>query len=459
MKLNWFSPLPPQGTGIADFTAQLLPHLCAGAEVVLWTDQDHWDRGLERLASVRHYHPADPPLAELQSADLNVYHVGNSLYHASLWQVSQKQPGLMVLHDLHLAHFCAAELSLVERAPDRYIAGMRAAYGDTGAWAAQGVLDGRLSPDWLGQNFPCTELVVGHSLGVVVHSFKGWRAVQRARRWPVCRLHLPYPTRPRGRARKPRPGPPGPHQLIVFGHIDTNRCLDRVLEALGRLPWRDRFQLDVYGELVHRDRVVEDVERWGLQGPVRLHGRVAEGLLDAALEWADLAINLRYPTMGEASHSQLRIWEHALPSIVTRVGWYAGLPADTVAWVRPGHEVADLQEHLLAFLRNPGSFQHLGLRGWRYLERFHAPQRYVRELLAFARQLQRGSRAGAARAARTTAETVGTLLGEWGSGPAIEALRTTAEEALLGLMAEGGGAGRSSSPPAEAPVGTKRRAA
>ena len=36
----------------------------------------------------------------------------------------------------------------------------------------------------------------------------------------------------------------------------------------------------------------------------------------------ELLINLRYPTMGEASLSQLRIWRHALPSMVTQVGWH-----------------------------------------------------------------------------------------------------------------------------------------
>ena len=49
MKLNWFSPLPPAKTGIADYTLGLLPALSKQAEVVLWTDQSSWDRALERL--------------------------------------------------------------------------------------------------------------------------------------------------------------------------------------------------------------------------------------------------------------------------------------------------------------------------------------------------------------------------------------------------------------------------
>ena len=73
------------------------------------------------------------------------------------------------------------------------------------------------------------------------------------------------------------------------------------------------------------------------------HGFTSEKKLDEALSQAHLAINLRYPTMGEA-WSQLRIWAHASQS-GSQVGWYATLPPDTVRFVRPDtNEVADIQK-------------------------------------------------------------------------------------------------------------------
>ena len=39
MRLNWFSPLPPARTEIANYTVRLLPALCASCDVTLWTDQ------------------------------------------------------------------------------------------------------------------------------------------------------------------------------------------------------------------------------------------------------------------------------------------------------------------------------------------------------------------------------------------------------------------------------------
>ncbi len=95
---------------------------------------------------------------------------------------------------------------------------------------------------------------------------------------------------------------------------------------------------------------------------VTLHGFVPAEDLEAALTSAHLAINLRFPTMGEASVSQLQIWDHALPSLVTRVGWYATLPQETVAFVRPEHEITDIQAHLHAFVDDPGRYAHMGRR-------------------------------------------------------------------------------------------------
>ena len=38
MKLAYFSPLSPQRSGIADYSAELLPYLAMGAEITLFVD-------------------------------------------------------------------------------------------------------------------------------------------------------------------------------------------------------------------------------------------------------------------------------------------------------------------------------------------------------------------------------------------------------------------------------------
>jgi hypothetical protein len=122
----------------------------------------------------------------------------------------------------------------------------------------------------------------------------------------------------------------------------------------------------------------------GLQEMVAEHGFVSDAMLDAALQRADLAINLRNPTMGEASASQLRIWANSLPSVVSDVSWYGALPDDAVFRVTPGQEVEGLQAHLQAIRLAPERFRQAGLRGRVLLEQDHHPAHYAQALVEIA---------------------------------------------------------------------------
>src|SRR5262249_62365382 len=155
------------------------------------------------------------------------------------------------------------------------------------------------------------------------------------------------------------------------------------------LPDRGKFQLDVYGDLWDKGHVEHCCRSLGLQDQVRLYGHVADETLDAALGSAHLAINLRLPTMGEASESQLQLWSHALPSLVTRVGWYASLPEEAVCFVRPDHEMADIQAHLRAFLTNPSHFAAKGENGRQVLEEQHVPESYAEAVVQFVTEVRR----------------------------------------------------------------------
>jgi hypothetical protein len=127
-----------------------------------------------------------------------------------------------------------------------------------------------------------------------------------------------------------------------------------------------------------------------LNSIVNLYGFLADDQVEQKLGTAHLAINLRYPSMGEASLSQLQFWDYGLPTLVTRTGWYTSLPEEAVAFVRPEHEVADIQAHLRAFLADPGAFRVMGERGRRSLIK-NAPGRYVDALAQFASEALRTS--------------------------------------------------------------------
>ena len=382
MRLNWFSPLPPAKSGIADYTRQLLPSLTTAADIALWTDQEHWDPALEACAEVHAYRLQEMPWAEINRATMSVFHIGNNhRFHGPIWQVSHRHAGLVVLHDVALQQFFAGLFR--EQWHDRagYLELMERFYGATGRQDGEDFWAGRLTIEYMAEQYRLTQYAMAPALGVLVHNQRSYDELKHDSPCPLSYAPLPYPIAPPG-SRQAEGHPNGPpYQLIIFGHISENRRLSSVFRALATLPECESFRLHVYGELWDHQQLHREVDELALQGLVTLHGFVPTATLEAALASAHLAINLRFPTMGEASVSQLQIWDHALPSLVTKVGWYASLPAETVAFVRPDHEVNDIHAHLRAFLSEPWRYARMGEDGRRCVQTHHSPGAYVQAII------------------------------------------------------------------------------
>ncbi len=419
MKLHWFSPLPPARTGIAEYSVMLAPWLSQVADVTFWTDQKSWDPRLEAHGKVRRYSPDQVPWEDLNQG-VSVFHIGNNpSFHQSIWRVSQAHAGVVVLHDVRLQDFFWGILARPGDAGE-YVRCMERVYGRAGASAA-GLGDASPDLETVALPYPLFEPAIENALGVVVHTATGRDLVDP--RCPCALACMPLAYDPT-QARRPVKAPGPPHELVVFGFINPNRRLISLLRALGEMPDKDAFRLRVCGRLWDETHVRAKIREYGLERHVTLQGYMTA--LDEAIARADLAINLRFPSMGEASGSQLRIWDHALPSIVTRTGWYAGLPSDAVLHVDVETEIDDLKRHLSAFVSDPAAFRKMGERG-RDLLALHEPGQYVRNLMKFASQ---AATFRPTRAWLKTGQRVGLDMRCWASAMAVDSLASAAASAI-----------------------------
>ena len=258
---------------------------------------------------------------------------------------------------------------------------MHRSHGQQGLEEARRFLNREQGIAALVDRFPMTAAALDGALAAIVHNAAEAASLALETRTPVFHLPLvfaagPPPARPES--------PPGSTlRLIVFGFMGLNRRLDSILDALARSPDPD-IRLDVYGSMEEPAPLEEQIVRLGLTERVHVHGFVPAAELSAALASANLAINLRYPSMGEASASQLRIWDAGVPSLVTRTGWYGALPPDTVFFVEPERETATILEHLSALRKDPEPFRRAALRGREVLLERHAPMRYAEGLVQIA---------------------------------------------------------------------------
>lgn len=376
LRFNWFSPLRPANTEVAHYALRTIGALAHHVEVAAWTEHAYWPPELNVCARPRRWDGESWAL--LNTADATIFHLGNNaLFHGWIWDVARRHPGIVVLHDTRLHEFFAPTLLEGPGGERAYLAEVRRVHGETAVREAERMLRGDTQVHSLAESVPFTALAVERARGVIVHTSDGFSQVAALGLGPVLQLDLPYDA-----------GPPPPARtwdgilrMVVFGYLGPNRRLDALLDAIAAFPDRARIRLEIFGQ--HRDPAVitGHIDARHLGDHVRFCGFVPEAELNETLDRSHLAVNLRYPTMGEASASQLRIWSRGLASVVTRTGWYAELPPEAVWFVDPANDVADLQTHFAAALARPDALRAMGEAGRRVLEERHDPARYASEFV------------------------------------------------------------------------------
>jgi len=309
VRVAYYSPLPPERSGIADYSALLLPAL------ERLVDVDVVRRGRTR------------PVA----ADVALYHIGNDPdSHGWIVEAMRRRPGVIVLHDFVLHHLVAG-LTIGRKDAPGYLAAMERDAGVPGRLLAHGVLDGRVPPPWEThpEEFPLTGEVLSSATGLIVHSHYVEEQVRGAYGGPIWRI--PHPAWPMDDVTPAQVD--GRPLFGCFGHINASKRIPQLLEAFAAVRMRHpNAKLLLVGSASAR----YDTKRLVGEGVERLD-YVDEERLWSLMAACDACISLRSPTMGETSGSVIRALSLGRPLVVSELGWFAELP-DSVALKVPVDE-------------------------------------------------------------------------------------------------------------------------
>lgn len=351
-RIAWWSPLPPDPSGVADYAEELLPHLARSWEIDLFCDGPV-EGALARAHRLREAGGSDAA-ACLGEYDAVLYHIGNNPSHVSAYRALLRHPGFVVLHDLSLVHLVHA-LTAGNGRRDRFLAELRAQHGDDAAEAARRhYYLGEPAPwDVEPLRWPLNRRVLARARAVLVHSrfaAAHLRALAPGLAVEVVEHHaLPPP--------RPLPAASSGGEEVVFctaGFLTPAKRVDTVLRALARLRGRLPFRYRLVGAVAPGYPLFGMIRDLGLREHVELVGRVEKADLYRLLAEADVCINLRYPTSGETSGIVQRALASGQPLVVNDVGAFAGLPDDCVVKVAPGAgEVEALADVLEALARDP----------------------------------------------------------------------------------------------------------
>ena len=322
MRVAYYSPLPPETSGIADYSALLLPALRERIDV------ETVKRGRTK-----------PP----RRSDVSLYHVGNSP-EAHTWIVDalRRRPGVVVLHELVLHHLIAG-MTIGRKNGPGYLDAMERDSGLPGRLLAHGVLEGRVPPLWetRPEDFPLAGEVLDRTTALIVHS--QYVAAGARRLGYDGPLHvIPHPAWPAPAVEPVRLD--GAPLVGCFGHLNASKRVPQLLQAFRLLPESARLLL--VGPVSPRYDLDAALERFGSERIVR-EEYVPEARLWSLMAACDVLVSLRAPTMGETSGSVLRALSLGKPLVVSDVGWFSEL--EGAARIAPGDgEVEALAAALLA---------------------------------------------------------------------------------------------------------------
>lgn len=353
MRVAFLSPLPPERSGIADYSAELLPALAARCEIELVVaDGARPDPAVVAGFEVARESDLSRRLAA-GAYDAVLYQIGNDgRYHGTIYDLALRHPGVTVLHEVVLHHLVRHRTIGAGR-PEAYVEALRYAYGTSGERAGRSALDTGVPVDPFA--FPLFEELVDRSRSVLVHNTFCRDRVLRSRggaRVAVVPHHLSLAA-PGGleldRAAARAALGVGERELVVatFGFVTPAKRLGVLLEAFQRLRGEVAgARLVIVGEVEPR---YDAASLPGARDPgVTWVGRTE---LSRFLQWmaaCDIAVNLRWPSGGETSGTFVRLLGMGKPVVASRVGAFAEMPPGCCALVDVGGDEVGV---LAAFLR------------------------------------------------------------------------------------------------------------
>jgi glycosyltransferase involved in cell wall biosynthesis len=394
-KLAFISPLPPERSGISDYSAELLPELAHYYDIDLIVEQ-------VELASAVQQHGQQRDVAWLREHadeyDRVLYHFGNSSFHQHMFSLLEEVPGIVVLHDYFLSGIIAHR-EWFFGLPNSWAQALYESHG----YHAVAERYHHADTAEIVWRYPCNLRVLQHAEGVIVHSpasarlAERWVSTEAVEHFAVIPLLRQPPkvqeTREALRQRLDLPQ----DALVVasFGFIGPTKLNHRLVDAFlaSTLAQDPRCYLllvgdtgqDGYGQQLH-----QKIRQAGLGKRLRITGWNDDADYHRYLAAADIGVQLRTRSRGETSAAVLDCMNYGLATIANANGSMADLPDETVLKIADDFTDAELIHALESLQSNASQRETLSQAAKDRLRQEHNPQtcakRYQQTIEAYYQQ-------------------------------------------------------------------------
>jgi glycosyltransferase involved in cell wall biosynthesis len=340
------TPLPPQASGVADYSYRLLEHLARHRPIDVFVEDEalpvEAPDGV-RVMALSDIHVADRAAGGYRDV---LYCLGNSAFHAAMLPVLDALPGPVLAHDVR---FTGLYGWIQEHRPEYGLATLPALIEQQyGARVPEGLGAGGFVHPVEADRYGVllARDLIARSTAFLVHSrYAAELALLDAD--PVDRhkvAHVPYGA-PEAAGFLPRDPQPG--LIATFGHVSEMKQLSKLVEAFAVLAAdQPDLRLAIVGPATEheRERLFGQLSKLGLPARVNVTGQVPRAEYLRWLARATVAVQLRAAPNGETSGAVADCLTAGVPTIVTGVGAARELPRGSVVPVErdvSAHGLAD----------------------------------------------------------------------------------------------------------------------
>jgi glycosyltransferase involved in cell wall biosynthesis len=318
-KLAYISPFPPDRSGIAEYSAELVPHLSEYYDIDVICKHPG-----SRVADTSQCYSIKSP-REFQktsgSYDRIVYQFGNSDFHEHMFDLLEAVPGVVVLHDFFLSG------ALAHMDVRRWVKELHASHG----WPAVSEYVNGEDKVALIYRYPCNLSVVQNSLWTIVHSdysqdllakwygFRGgnWTRIPHLRKLPSG------PTR--SDARRALGITEDDLLVCSFGSIAPTKLNDRLVRAWLESPLSKnrKARLVFVGENdegPYGANLMAEINNPKHRNSIQVTGFANSETYNNYLAAADVAVQLRSISRGESSGAVFDCMKFGVTTIVNANG-------------------------------------------------------------------------------------------------------------------------------------------
>lgn len=334
-KLAYVSPMPPEKTGIANYSAELLPFLSEHFDIVVIVDKSCKSESI--IPASCNVQDACWFIANGNKFTHIIYHFGNSLFHRYMNELIKKFPGIVVLHDFYLSG-PPAHLDISGEDPGLWSKSLFYSH------SYRSISDLNFSNDYTSMiyKYPCNKEVLENATEVIVHSKHAkllahrFYGIDSTYNWHVIPLIRVPKYISKFEAKTALGIDPNIFVCCSFGILSPAKLIDLLIEGwlTSCLGGKSNIRLIFVGENID-EKYSDEIQNLLISKPdlsnnISITGFVDNNNYQLYLSAADMAIQLRTSSRGETSAAALDCIASSIPLIVNSHGSMAELPSNVV---------------------------------------------------------------------------------------------------------------------------------